>query len=351
MNRRMRIDKILYKRQAHAQKEALKQKRTQTTTRTYLAMSRIYDLPNDYDTEDEHNSWGPGGLVPNPGEGEDYGGEAVRHRKVIDRALRRLEREESGGALVMLAHGLKPRKRKLEVLQQEEEPKSQASRMRTKGPRGRDSRPAASAEEQGDALDDLDLDLLGEGDESDDPMNGIDDSDDGGDATVGEEEEAPKKSIQPKEKGLLKKENTSKRDTSVSKDKPMKRDTAIIKEKRSGSKKTTPGIPGVEGETFSGQLVERLEAERLDAERVTKDDVPKKEKRDKKHRRSKKSRDRTLSDEEEYYSDGVCKTMRVDGTRYPGKVFDPRYVQVDDDGHVWDRTADPHRWKDSRWMA
>ena len=342
-NRRMRVDQVLYKRRAQAQKEVLKHKRTQTTTRTYLAMNRIFALPDDYDTEDEKNSWGPGGLVPNPGEEEDYGGEAVRYKKIIDRTLRRLDREESGAALGLLTHGLKPRKRKLEAWPQEEEPKEKGSRARTKGARARELRPAV---EQGDALDDLDLDLLGEGDESDDPMNGLDDSDDGGDATVGEEEEAPKKNTQTKEKGLLKR-NGSRRGTPVSKDKSTKKDGA-------GSKRNTPGHPGVEDETFTGNLRERLSAQRPGMKRsMVDDDTPKKERKEKKPRRSKKGRaDKAVSDEEEFYSDGISKTLKVGSKVYPGKVFDPnirgdalgKLVWVDDDGVVWDRSVERRGW-------
>jgi hypothetical protein len=76
-------------------------------------MSRIVDLPDDYDTDDA-GGFGPGGLVPSSAEGEDFGGEARALRKVIERALRRLAREE-GGAV----SGAGGRKRKFEALERE----------------------------------------------------------------------------------------------------------------------------------------------------------------------------------------------------------------------------------------
>jgi hypothetical protein len=54
---------------------------------------RIEELPDDYDTEDEGSSWGPGGLVPNPwSEGVHYGEEANSWSNLLRRAKRRSDR-------------------------------------------------------------------------------------------------------------------------------------------------------------------------------------------------------------------------------------------------------------------
>ena len=57
------------------------------------AAKRIEELPTGYDSEDE-DSWGMGGLVPNPGgsEEEDYGEEAEMWVRVFRRVRRRLDR-------------------------------------------------------------------------------------------------------------------------------------------------------------------------------------------------------------------------------------------------------------------
>ena len=60
-------------------------------------MSRIIDLPDDYDTGDETSN-GPGGLVPTGDEELDWGADAQRFRKAIRRAVRRLNRDEGGRA-------------------------------------------------------------------------------------------------------------------------------------------------------------------------------------------------------------------------------------------------------------
>lgn len=59
------------------------------------ASQRISKLPTGYDSEDEENSWGMGGLVPNPDneeEDEDFGEEAEMWVRVFRRVQRRLAR-------------------------------------------------------------------------------------------------------------------------------------------------------------------------------------------------------------------------------------------------------------------
>lgn len=150
-------------------------------------MSRIIDLPENYDTEDE-GAWGPGGLVPNPGEEKDYGGEALRHKKVVDRALRRLEREDRDGGATGHSDDRRNQNIKPDV-----NCKANALKMRrigiaeaqeeTPGTQHGEGRGGRNAD--GEVLDDLDLDLLGEGREEDRPEDdsnedsGMDESEDG----------------------------------------------------------------------------------------------------------------------------------------------------------------------------
>ena len=111
INRRMRIDNILHKKLVSEHTRVRRKKRDESSTAAYTAMRRILDLPEDYDTEDE-GSWGPGGLVPNPGiEDEDFGGEALKHKKVVDRAVRRLARNGQPSPLADLTQSLQIRRR------------------------------------------------------------------------------------------------------------------------------------------------------------------------------------------------------------------------------------------------
>ena len=181
MNRKMRIDHILHRQMVTVHDTARKEKKRATSSYGLLVMNRVKDLPDMYDTEDD-SAWGPGGLVPNLHEMEDFGEEALSYKKAIDRAVRRLYREENGGPLGGLIKGYRKRKRKSRGYADDEE-KDGRSRKRRKdgnsrgipGDRSRDE----VQREQG--LDDLDLDLLGEGreDDQDDEMDeesGLEDS-------------------------------------------------------------------------------------------------------------------------------------------------------------------------------
>lgn len=111
MNRKMRIEHILHRQMVQEHVAIRREKKMKGSSFGFTAMKRIKDLPDGYDTENE-SSWGPGGLVTNHDEPEDFGEEALRQKKVIDRAIRRLLREEAGGALDGLVAGYRKRKRK-----------------------------------------------------------------------------------------------------------------------------------------------------------------------------------------------------------------------------------------------
>ena len=169
-------------------------------------MRRILDLPEDYDTEDEE-ACGPGGLVPNSHEEEDFGGEALKHKKVVDRAIRRLARDGQPSPLTNLTQTLQVRRRKARGYDDDaigtvrERRVTTTSHGRQPNKRGKSigkaslqppleesrSRSRGAQESQEDGLDDLDLDLLGEsrdenekgeGEEGDEE-SGIDDTEEG----------------------------------------------------------------------------------------------------------------------------------------------------------------------------
>ena len=151
-------------------------------------MSRIINLPEDYDTDDE-GSWGPGGLVPNQEEDSDFGGEALKHKKVLDRALRRLTRQEEGGSLGGLCRKLR-RERTVDMQIQRRVINGRFGRKRrgSIGPGEPRQEVVADPSQGGQSvgLDDLDLDLLGEGrgdghgeEESHNEESGGDDTEDG----------------------------------------------------------------------------------------------------------------------------------------------------------------------------
>lgn len=176
INRKMRIDHILHKQILAEHDEARRKKRRVNSSFGIMVMKRVRNLPAMYDTDDEY-SWGPGGLMPNPNEAEDFGEEALAYKKAIDRAMRRLYREENRGVLGGMVEGYRKRKRKSRGYPEDEE-KDGRSRKR-----GRDgSRPGMRAdgsrdeEKPEDDLDDLDRALLGEGGDDDQDEEDSDDS-------------------------------------------------------------------------------------------------------------------------------------------------------------------------------
>ena len=166
INRKMRIDHILHQQITTEHNIVRRRKREESSSFGFTAMKRIKDLPDDYDTEDERaeRTWGPGGLLPNPDEMEDFGAEAVSQKKSIDRAIRRLARDEVGGPVGGLIKGYRRRKRKAKGYAEDEENAERMSRKRLKHNDNRGSRMDRSrdGERHEEGLDDLDLDLLGE---------------------------------------------------------------------------------------------------------------------------------------------------------------------------------------------
>ena len=178
MNRKMRIDHILHKQMLSRQTEVRRQKRRTSSSFGMMVMNRVKDLPDTYDTDDE-TSWGPGGLVANANEADDYGEEAIKHKKVIDRAMRRLYRAEHAGPVGRLISGYNKRRRRAGDFDEERGDQERYGRQREDGAGGvgRSDKPRGNSNYEGQ-LDDLDLDLLGENRDYDqDEDSGSDDSD------------------------------------------------------------------------------------------------------------------------------------------------------------------------------
>ena len=167
MNRKMRIDHIIH--QKLSQEHAIVRQRREGQKRTnfFRSMRRIRDLPDNY-ASDKEESWGPGGLLPNGDEDEDYGEEALQLKKVLERTVRRLEREDNGRLPSEGTRAHRKRKRKSEDQMSEDDHGGLIGRGQETG----------EGESKDETLDDLDLDLLGESrDEDQDEDSGDDDSD------------------------------------------------------------------------------------------------------------------------------------------------------------------------------
>ncbi|MCJ1307865.1 hypothetical protein MMC25_001513 [Agyrium rufum] len=99
-NRRKRIDRILHRKLVTEQISIRRKTRSRTSTLGFRAMMRIMDLPDNYDSEEEDANWGPGGILPRPDRDEmDWGAEARRLRRVLARAERRFVREDGAKVL------------------------------------------------------------------------------------------------------------------------------------------------------------------------------------------------------------------------------------------------------------
>ena len=187
INRKMRIDHILHKQILAEHDEARREKRKANSSFGMMVMKRVRNLPDMYDTEDEY-LWGPGGLMPNPNEAEDFGEEALAYKKAIDRAMRRLYREENRGALGGMLEGYRKRKRKSRGYPEDEEKDGRSRKRRRDGSRqGMRADRSRDEEKPDDDLDDLDRALLGEGGDDDQDEEDSDDSE-GEDGDITEED-------------------------------------------------------------------------------------------------------------------------------------------------------------------
>ena len=162
INRKMRIDHILHKQMVSTHESIRSQKKRMRSSFGFMAMKRIKYLPENYDTDHEQ-AWGPGGLVPNPDERDDFGEEALRQKKSLDRAMRRMLRDEVGSPLKGLAKGYQKRKNKVVDLRYRGESRSR-KRSKIRSDHGLRADPSRNENGEGreECLDDLDLDLLGE---------------------------------------------------------------------------------------------------------------------------------------------------------------------------------------------
>lgn len=189
INRKMRTDHILHKQMVSTQRHLRREKRRRISTFGILVMNRGLRSPELYDTEDERTSWGPKGLVPKPDEREDYGEEAIRHKKVLDRALRRLFRDDCAGGRFLRgpSKSYQKRKRKSRAYDLNGEEPSTRKRRRVDHTQGTPDRRNGAAEPRQEGLDDLDLDLLGENRDESEEDSGLDGSE-GEDGDVTEDE-------------------------------------------------------------------------------------------------------------------------------------------------------------------
>lgn len=89
-NRRQRIDYLLAKRRTNAYRVFRSKRNAEFPFVRYGRL--VQGLPDGYDTEDEENSWGKGGLIPNPQEEDDFGECASFFLSVVRKAGRRLDR-------------------------------------------------------------------------------------------------------------------------------------------------------------------------------------------------------------------------------------------------------------------
>ena len=185
MNRKMRIDHILHNKIRHVYRDSREQRSRCRSSFGLMVMNRVKDLPDMYDSDDE-NAWGPGGLLQNRSEFErdDFGEEAQSYKKAIERAIRRLERQDNpastGGIGKQYGKG---KKKGPNYVKSEEKERASRKRRRDEGSRHVDVNGNGEGGRHEEALDDLDLALLGEGQEQEeqqlDEESGGDDTEDG----------------------------------------------------------------------------------------------------------------------------------------------------------------------------
>lgn len=220
-NRRQRIEYLLAKRRSNAYRVLRAKRNSEIPFGRYGRL--LQGLPDGYDTADEENSWGKGGLLPNPDEEDDYGECANFFLSVIRKAARRLDRwdyEDANGPKKDRQKEREERQRTKAALEADlraahnrsrpRAPRSSAAKRKSTGPGAtpgtakktpvhpKGNRPAgagtsglgtpswypehAAGEEYMEGeLDDLDRELLGEGSGEEDAPRDGDSSDDSGD--------------------------------------------------------------------------------------------------------------------------------------------------------------------------
>ena len=183
-NRRQHVDHILHKQMKVFQRQRRREKKKTGSSFGMMIMNRIKQLPDMYDTDDEQRSWGPGGLVSELYAEDDYGEQALRYRKVVERSIRRLGRAEGAKPVPTMAKKLPPERRKPVRNAAPPSRRSTAARKPATAPRSKPrSRPSRKQEEQ---LDDLDLELLG--DKEDEPDDSIMDESEAEDVDLTEDD-------------------------------------------------------------------------------------------------------------------------------------------------------------------
>ena len=177
INRKLRINHILHQKVKQTHRIAREQRSRHRSSFGLMVMNRVKGLPDIYDS-DEENAWGLGGLLPNRNEADDFGEEALSYKKAIDRAVRRLHRQENS-----MSSGTANKHHQEKKRMPRDNKNNGISKRR---PKDRSSRGAGFSGnhrrvQREETLDDLDLALLGEGQDEDDEMDydsGMDDTED-----------------------------------------------------------------------------------------------------------------------------------------------------------------------------
>lgn len=187
LNRRMHIDKILFKKWNENTGAYLRKRKYHGLNPLYFQIKRIFYLPAAYDTEDELETIGPGGITSNIYindliEGEEdfedntFGAEAHHYKKLLQRSMRRLARDD--GIDFPIVGDLAPLRKPPQTNGTRSTPAAKSrSRPSTKKP----EQPTIKDSPHAEDLDDLDMDLLGEGQPGmdDETMLSSGESDDG----------------------------------------------------------------------------------------------------------------------------------------------------------------------------
>ena len=155
--RKSMVETILYQKLATERVRIRQERKTKFRKSLfgYNTLDIIHDLPDGYDSETDEKAWGAGGLLPHPRQFEDFGEQAIKHVKIIARAMRRLEREDNGLPRVKAVDRSRRRKRRVEAMGGDRPYDSEVQQQDVVAS-------SDAMEPPEEALDELDLDLLGE---------------------------------------------------------------------------------------------------------------------------------------------------------------------------------------------